>query len=218
MASREQISAQRQYALSEQAQRILQNLKSKQDETRENAAKQLRQLVEEESRQLNGEAFNRFMSDLNRRIFEFVSSTDPAETMGGILAIDELIDVSGEENEAKIIRFANYLRKVFQQAPVSADTATLVMAAKALGHLARAGGTLTADFVEFEVRRALEWLQGDRNEVRRHAAVLVLRQLAQNAPTLFYVHVATFFEHIWTALRDPKVFFLFLFLFFFLLF
>jgi hypothetical protein len=28
------------------------------------------------------------------------------------------------------------------------------------GHLARAGGTLTSDFVEFEVKRGLEWLQG----------------------------------------------------------
>jgi len=28
------------------------------------------------------------------------------------------------------------------------------------GRLALAGGTLTAEFVEFEVKRALEWLQG----------------------------------------------------------
>ena len=33
------------------------------------------------------------------------------------------------------------------------------LSARALGHLARAGGALTADFVEFEAKRALEWLQ-----------------------------------------------------------
>lgn len=47
----------------------------------------------------------------------------------------------------------------------------------------------------------------DRNryEPRRQAAVLVLKELAQNSPTLFYVHVSTFVELIWVALRDPKV-------------
>ena len=45
------------------------------------------------------------------------------------------------------------------------------MASKAMGRLAHTGGTFTADYVEFEVKRALEWLGGDRNEGRRHAAV-----------------------------------------------
>lgn len=101
---------------------------------------------------------------------------------------DEFIDLQYEENETKIIRFANYLRMVFQQPIPNADQSILESAAKALGtcrpvprffiyeidfiisssflihnsagHLARAGGTLTSDFVEFEVKRALEWLQG----------------------------------------------------------
>ena len=53
--------------------------------------------------------------------------------------------------------------------------------------------------------RALEWLQSDRFENRRLAAVLVLKELAENAPTLFYVHIPMFFIHIWAALRDPDV-------------
>lgn len=57
------------------------------------------------------------------------------------------------------------------------------------GHLARSGGTMTAEFVEFEVTRALEWLQSDRTEVRRLPAVLVLRELAENAPTLLHPHI-----------------------------
>ena len=32
-------------------------------------------------------------------------------------------------------------------------------------------------------------LPGERNEARRHTAILVLRELATNAPTLFYPHV-----------------------------
>ncbi|GAM16986.1 hypothetical protein SAMD00019534_001610 [Acytostelium subglobosum LB1] len=79
------------------------------------------------------------------------------------------------------------------------------MASKALGRLARSSGTLTAECVEFEVTRALEWLGGERFENRRHASVLVLKELAQNAPTLFYVHAANFVDLIWGALRDSKL-------------
>lgn len=45
------------------------------------------------------------------------------------------------------------------------------MGSKAMGHLSMAGDTFTAEYVEFEVKRALEWLGADRNEGRRHAAV-----------------------------------------------
>jgi hypothetical protein len=41
--------------------------------------------------------------------------------------------------------------------------------------------------------------------VRRHTAILVLRELATNAPTLFYPHVPQFFDVIFSAVRDPKV-------------
>lgn len=64
-------------------------------------------------------------------------------------------------------RFANYLRNLL---PFS-DTMVMELASKAMGLLALTGGTFTADYVEFEVKRALEWLGGDRNEGRRHAAV-----------------------------------------------
>ena len=107
------------------------------------------------------------------------------------------------------------------------DPQIAIVASKSLGRLALAGGTLTSEFVEFEVKRALEWLQGvcsvdskilqiftflyflnysgDRNEQRRFAAVLILREFAQNAPTLIYGYVPQILELIWVALRDPKV-------------
>jgi FKBP12-rapamycin complex-associated protein len=48
-------------------------------------------------------------------------------------AADELIDVPYEENETKIIRFANYLRMVFNQSSDSTDPRLLERASKALG-------------------------------------------------------------------------------------
>lgn len=77
-----------------------------------------------------------------------------------------LIGVEGG-NATRISRFANYLRNLLP----SSDPAVMEMASKAMGRLAMAGDTFTAEYVEFEVKRALEWLGADRNEGRRHAAV-----------------------------------------------
>eukprot|EP00854_Cymbomonas_tetramitiformis_P013611 gene13611-16092_t len=162
----------------------------------------LRMHVEAEARDLSGENFTRFMNELYNRIFSMVNSSNPDEKLGGIYAIDELIDVQLGENATKISRFANYLRDIFQP---NIDTATMIAAAQALGHLVRAGGALTADVVEFEVKRGLEWLEAERLEARRFAAVLILHQLAENAPTVFNVHVPSFITAIWPALRDPKI-------------
>ena len=97
------------------------------------------------------------MNDLYTRVFGMINSHDPGEKVGGVLAIDALIDVSlVGENATKIARFANYLRDVFQP---STDYTTMVLSARALGHLVRTGGPMTADVVTFEVRRALEWLR-----------------------------------------------------------
>jgi serine/threonine-protein kinase mTOR len=71
----------------------------------------------------------------------------------------------------------------------------------ATGHVARSG-TLTSEIVEFEIKRAFEWLE--TKVERRHAAVLVLRELAENTPTLFNVHVPEFLQHIWVGLRDQR--------------
>jgi phosphatidylinositol kinase/protein kinase (PI-3 family) len=46
-------------------------------------------------------------------------------------------------------------------------------------------GAANADYVEFELTRALEWLRTDRSD-RRLAAALVLRELSRNSPTIFF--------------------------------
>lgn len=83
-----------------------------------------------------------------------------------------LIGIDGG-NTTKMSRFANYLRNLLP----SNDQVVMQMASKAMGRLALTGGTFTADYVEFEVKRALEWLCGDRNEGRRHAAVSTATQI-----------------------------------------
>lgn len=169
---------------------------------KEGASLALKKHLEEEARDLSGEGFSRFMDQLYDRISTLLESNDVAENMGALRAIDELIDVALGENATKVSKFSNYMRTVFD---VKRDPEILVLASKVLGHLARAGGAMTADEVEFQVKVALDWLRGDRVEYRRFAAVLILKEMAENASTVFNVHVPEFVDAIWVALRDPQL-------------
>uniref|UniRef100_A0A8C7XXK9 Mechanistic target of rapamycin kinase n=1 Tax=Oryzias sinensis TaxID=183150 RepID=A0A8C7XXK9_9TELE len=180
-------------------QQFVSGLKSRNEDTRAKSAKDLQHYVTTELRELSQDEATTFYDELNHHIFELVSSSDVNEKKGGILAIVSLIGVEGG-NATRISRFANYLRNLLP----SSDPVVMEMASKAMGHLSMAGDTFTAEYVEFEVKRALEWLGADRNEGRRHAAVLVLRELAVSAPTFFFQQVQPFFDNIFYAVWDQK--------------
>ncbi|KAJ9649752.1 phosphatidylinositol kinase- protein kinase tor1 [Coniosporium tulheliwenetii] len=182
--------------------RIFQDLKSRHDETRLKAAYSLRQNVEAAHRELPPGQFAGYYNDVTQRVSALVvQGSDTNERVGGIHALNQLIDFKGDDAGQKTTRFASYLRAVSR----GNDTTAMIFASRALGRLAKPGGTLTAELVEAEVKSALEWLQMDRQEQRRFAAVLNLRELARNSPTLMYSWVPQILEVIWVALRDPKV-------------
>lgn len=143
-----------------------------------------------------------FYNAVSQRIAQLVvTGSDANERIGGLLALDRLIDFDGVDAAQKTTRFASYLRSALR----SNDNVVLVYAARSLGRLAKPGGALTAELVESEIQSALEWLQSERQESRRFAAVLVIRELAKGSPTLLYGFVPQIFELVWVALRDPKV-------------
>lgn len=111
--------------------------------------------------------------------------------------------MEGEDNLTKMTRFANYLHYLLP----GSDAQVMVQAAKTLGKVAAAipTGARTADFVDFEIKRALEWLlQGERVEARRYAAALVIAELASSAPSLIFPYLPQILDAIWIILRDPK--------------
>ncbi|KAJ6310368.1 hypothetical protein OIU76_015156 [Salix suchowensis] len=169
---------------------------------KEGATLALRKHLEEEARDLSGEAFPRFMDLLYERISSLLETNEVAENLGALRAIDELIDVALGENASKVSKFAVYMRSVFE---VKRDPDVLTLASRVLGHLARAGGAMTADEVKFQVKMALGWLCNDKAEFRLFAAVLILKEIAENAPTVFNVHVTEFVDAIWVALRHPTL-------------
>ncbi|KAL9244759.1 hypothetical protein vseg_018491 [Gypsophila vaccaria] len=162
----------------------------------------LRRHIEEAAHDLNGEAFSRFMDLLYDKISSLLKSGDVAENLGALRAINELIDVSLGESASRVSRFSNYIRAVFES---KREREILVLASRVLGHLARCGGAMTADEVEHQIRTALDWLRGEQAEYRRLAAVLILKEMAENASTVFNVHVPEFVDAIWVALRDPSL-------------
>ncbi|KAI3919103.1 hypothetical protein MKW98_016656 [Papaver atlanticum] len=181
--------------------RILANLSTR-GNPKDGAALALRKHVEEVARDLSGEAFSRFMDQLYDRFTRLLESTEVAENLGALRAIDELIDVTLGESASKVSKFSNYMRTILE---VKRDPEVLILASRVLGHLARAGGAMTADEVECQVKIAMGWLHSDRVEYRRFAAVLILKEMAENAPTVFNVYVPEFVDAIWVALRDPTL-------------
>lgn len=118
--------------------------------------------------------------------------------------IRELIDCTSAGAEAKVIKFANTLSAALNG---NTDFALIALVAEALGHMARYSPVAHVDFVESELSRALEWLRVDPSRDlphRRLAACAILEQLADNAPTIFFVRTSEFFDIIWGPLRDPK--------------
>lgn len=152
--------------------------------------------------ELKGERLQAFNNELNRHIIELTHSMQSASKLGGVTAIDNLIGLESEDNSARLYRFYQYLKPNLP----CADPQVMVAAARVLGRLSKHGGHALGDqFIEFEVQRALDFLQGERNENGRYAAVLVIKEMARNVPFLFHTYVGRVIDHIWTPLRDAKV-------------
>lgn len=118
-------------------------------------------------------------------------------------AIDRLLEIEGDETiEAKhtLFRLFNYVKSLLP----SPDVNVMIAASKTLGRIAEMGGTAFADQIDVEVPRALEALQSDKPE-GRHAAVLILRELARHSAAHFHPHVGLVLERIWLPLRDSRV-------------
>ena len=69
------------------ADKFIIGLKSRSDEVRLKAAKELQRSVTTELREVSIEEYQSFWDELNHQIFELVSSSDVHERKGGILAI-----------------------------------------------------------------------------------------------------------------------------------
>lgn len=97
---------------------------------------------------MGGEASARHMDTLYEQLSRLVESNEVADNLQAIQIINELIDVRLGETATKIAKFADHLKMIFEE---KQDPEVMKAASIALGHLARVGGALTADVVEYQV-------------------------------------------------------------------
>lgn len=122
------------------------------------------------------------------------------EKFGGIRAIRELITCPSATAEAKASQFSHTLSFALKN---NQDFPLLELIANTLGHMAKHAPVSHLESVESELSRSLGWLKESAPH-KRFAACAILHQLAENAPTIFFVRCKEFFELIWGPLRDQK--------------
>ncbi|CAH0400987.1 unnamed protein product [Chilo suppressalis] len=179
---------------------LVSGLKARHTETRHKAIRELLHFAKTDLRELSQDCMTQVLDDFNQHIHTMTSSYDNNEKKAGILTIVCLIGGDTETTKSRTIRYAHYLRNIF---PTS-DVSVLELAAKTMGRLAATLGVKRGEYVEYEIKRAYQWLEDERNEGKRLSAVLILRELAIAMPSYFYQHINIFFKHIMVGLRDPK--------------
>lgn len=182
-------------------QQLVTEIRSRNHDIRDKAIRDLWRYNKTDLREIPPEDITHFMNVLNGYILDMISSSDMNDKKSAILVI-QCVMISLDYNTLgpRVSRFANMLRN---HLPIG-DPNAMEMAAFTMGKVASVSGNNAATYAEFEVKRAFEWLDKDRNDTKRHAAVLILRELALAMPTYFYQQVSVFFEKIFIAIRDPR--------------
>lgn len=211
-------------------QKIVLDLRSKSEETRHKAARDLFNYVSVDLREIPADNLNAVLDYIIKHLLDTVKG-DASAKLGGVLAIVALINaldlVDVCKTDTRISRFGNFLCNTCLAN--STDPVVIELSAKALARLTQVSGTYTANLkfqlIAHEVKRAFEVLQGDspmgshvensgrpvsagsdlqRGDMRRYAAILVLREIASCMPTFFFQNVGTFFDVIFNPIRDSR--------------
>jgi FKBP12-rapamycin complex-associated protein len=104
--------AQAQQIALERLEQVSRGLKSKvSDDVRKRSAVQLRELVVICHRDLSPELFQSFYNAVNNKITQLIThGSDSSERLGGIYALDALIDFEGVDVAVKYTRFTQNLK------------------------------------------------------------------------------------------------------------
>ncbi|KZT69244.1 phosphatidylinositol 3-kinase [Daedalea quercina L-15889] len=185
---------------------IFQGLRNKGHEVRLQSALDLQRYVSNSAQDASSDASAKLWEEtINRRLFDLVHSQSNVEKLGGILAIDYLLNAEGEgalEAQRNLYRFYNYVKTLLP----NPDINVMLAASKTLGHIAAVGGSTFGDsWLDYEVQAAIRLLQAEKQEAGRYAGVLILKELARNSPTFFHSYIGLVFEKILVPLRDTRV-------------
>jgi FKBP12-rapamycin complex-associated protein len=194
-----------QYAHTDHLGQIFQGLRSAAHEARLQAATELRRYVAMTVAEMPSDAVAKLWDDdINKRLFDLMHSQNNVDRLGGLLAIDHLLESEGEDtigSKKYLFRFYNYVKQLLP----NHDVNIMLAASKTLGQIAAIGGADFGErFMDLEVPAAVELLQGDKQESPRYAGVLILKELARNSAIYFHSHISLVFDKILIPLRDSR--------------
>ncbi|KAJ6516644.1 phosphatidylinositol 3-kinase [Mycena vitilis] len=190
---------------------VFQGLKNKNPDVRLQSAMELRRYVARSGGgddSADGDAGN-----ISRRLFELIHSQNGTDNIGGLVAIDHLIDASPTttlDSSHNLFRFYNYVKHLLP----NPDPALILAASKTLGHILAVGGPAFGDsFMEHQVPAAVALLApaggGDKHEalgMARYAGALILKELALNMPGQFIAQMPAVLDGaVLAPLRDPRL-------------
>jgi FKBP12-rapamycin complex-associated protein len=186
-------------------------LKSKNPEVRLQSAMELRRHVARSVADVGGDDDN-----ISRRLFELIHSQNSTDNIGGLVAIDHLIDSEGPgqvtiDSSHNLFRFYNYVKHLLP----NPDPALILAASKTLGHILAVGGPgFGESFMDHQVPAAMALATashsgGDKHDalgMARYAGVLILKELALNMPAQFIGHLPAVLDTaVLAPLRDPRL-------------
>ncbi|KAH3745267.1 protein kinase [Pelomyxa schiedti] len=166
------------------------------EEGRERSLKSLRDFVLWWSRGFCGEAFSKFVGELNSHLTELIDSSESSDKYCAVLAIEQLLEPEFDENVA---HFYFLLHSALQ----ASENNIMTVASHALGRLASIGGHVCSDCVERELSHALQLLPQSLID-RKLCGLLVMKELAKNAPVVFYSQMGSFMTQLVTVLHHQS--------------
>ncbi|KAJ7823024.1 phosphatidylinositol 3-kinase [Mycena leptocephala] len=194
---------------------IFRGLESKSHDVRLQHAIQLRNYVATTVAEMSPDVAGKVWDNVNQAIFDLMHSQHNERKLGGLLAMNLLLQIDGEEtldSKRNLFRFYNYVKHLLPDPDVnlmllaSQTLGKIVFAAsKSINHVSSAGGAFNESFMDHQVPAAINLIQPDKQESPRYAGVLILKELARNSPTYFYAHIGLVFDNILVPLRDQRL-------------
>jgi hypothetical protein len=129
------------------------------------------------------------VDEIHKGFQEMLKDSKEENRIGVMYGLQQLIPIDYPDPK-KMYHFSNYLRNTLT---LTGKWPTCELVTRTVGFLAkqsmRSLKTISVEWIDFEIKRALEWLQEkDLNPHRGFVASLVLMEFAQNAETLFFVY------------------------------
>lgn len=126
--------------------------------------------------------------------------------MGGILAIDRLIDIEHDDAiEARATKYYRLYQYVKAALLFSTDVDLTSAATKTLNRVLELGGNFGDAFMPQEIPRLLEQLRNERDH-NRYGSVLILKAFARHFSHQFSSYVLDVLGFIWVPLKDSRAY------------